>query len=82
MYRVPRQRVPEQLAAAAGPERWACYAVEDAAGDFAGLTGIVANSAVPERPQAGQTGVEPAHHTGRETAAPLLQPGARRRMLW
>lgn len=51
----------EQAAAAAGLERWACYAIEDATGDFVGLTDIVVNSAVPERLQVGNTGVEPAH---------------------
>jgi mycothiol synthase len=51
----------EQASAAAGLERWACYAVDDASGDFVGLTDVVVNSAVPERVQIGSTGVEPAH---------------------
>jgi mycothiol synthase len=51
----------ERTAAAAGMERWAYYAVEDAAGDFVGLTDIVLNSATPERVHIGSTGVEPAH---------------------
>jgi mycothiol synthase len=51
----------ERAAAAAGMDRWACYAVEDAVGDFVGLTDIVVNSAVPERVHIGSTGVEPAH---------------------
>lgn len=56
-----RLKEEEQAAAAAGVERWAYYAVEDASGDFAGLTDIVVNSAVPERLHVGSTGVEPAH---------------------
>ena len=54
-------REQEQAAAAAGLERWACYAVEDATGDFVGLTDIVVNSSVPDRLHVGNTGVEPAH---------------------
>jgi len=51
----------EQAAAAAGLDRWAYYAVDDAGGDFVGLTDIVVNPAVPERLQVGSTGVESAH---------------------
>jgi GNAT superfamily N-acetyltransferase len=51
----------EHAIAAAGLERWACYAVEDATGDFVGLTDIVVDSAVPERLQVGNTGVAPEH---------------------
>jgi mycothiol synthase len=54
-------REQEQAAAAAGLERWACYAVEDATGAFVGLTDIVVSSAVPERLQVGNTAVDPAH---------------------
>lgn len=56
-----RLKEEEQTAAAAGLERWACYAVDDATGDFVGLTDIVVSSAVPERVQIGNTAVEPAH---------------------
>jgi GNAT superfamily N-acetyltransferase len=51
----------ERAAATAGLERWACYAVNDATGDFVGLTDIVVNSAAPERVHVGNTAVEPAH---------------------
>lgn len=54
-------REQEKAAAAAGLERWACYAVEDGTGAFVGLTDVVVNSAVPERLQVGNTGVNPAH---------------------
>jgi GNAT superfamily N-acetyltransferase len=56
-----RLKEEEQAAAAAGLERWAYYAVDEAAGDFVGLTDIVVSSAVPERVHVGNTGVEPAH---------------------
>ena len=51
----------ERAAATAGLERWACYAVNDATGDWVGLTDIVVNSAAPERVHVGNTAVEPAH---------------------
>jgi GNAT superfamily N-acetyltransferase len=51
----------EQAAAAAGLERWAYYAVDDATGDFVGLTDIRVSLAEPERVRVGATGVEPAH---------------------
>jgi mycothiol synthase len=56
-----RLREEERAAATAGLERWACYAVDDASGDFVGLTDIVVNSAAPERVYVGNTAVEPAH---------------------
>jgi GNAT superfamily N-acetyltransferase len=56
-----RLKEEERAAAAAGLERWACYAVNDATGDFVGLTDIVVNSAAPERVHVGNTAVEPAH---------------------
>jgi mycothiol synthase len=58
----PRQLIQEeQAAAAAGLERWACYAVDDASGEFVGLTDIVVDTAAPERVRVGNTGVAPAH---------------------
>jgi mycothiol synthase len=56
-----RLREEEQAAAAAGLDRWAYYAVDDATGDFVGVTDIMINPAVPERVYVGSTGVEPAH---------------------
>lgn len=58
----PQQlREEEQAAAAAGMQRWAYYAIEDASGDFVGLTDVMVNSAVPERIHVGNTAVDPAH---------------------
>ena len=54
-------REEERAAAAAGQERWAYYAIEDATSDFVGLTDIVVNAAVPERIHVGNTAVHPAH---------------------
>ena len=54
-------RDAEQSALAAGFERWACYAVDDATGDFVGLTDIAVYPAEPERVHVGNTAVEPAH---------------------
>jgi mycothiol synthase len=54
-------REAEQSAQAAGFERWACYAVDDATGDFVGLTDITVYPAEPERVSVGNTGVDPAH---------------------
>jgi mycothiol synthase len=51
----------EQASAAAGMERWAYYAVDDATDDFVGLTDIRVSPAEPERVRVGATGVEPAH---------------------
>jgi GNAT superfamily N-acetyltransferase len=56
-----RLKQEEQAAAAAGLERWAYYAVDNATGDFVGLTDVVVSSAAPERVQVGNTAVEPAH---------------------
>lgn len=51
----------ETAGVAAGLERWACYAVDDATADFVGLTEIVLRRAVPERVYVSSTGVDPAH---------------------
>jgi mycothiol synthase len=57
----PVPGLEERAAAAAGLERWAYYAVNDATGDFVGLTDILVNPAAPERVHVGNTAVEPAH---------------------
>src|SRR6266566_461458 len=56
-----RLKQEERAAATAGLERWACYAVHDATGDYVGLTDIVVNSAAPARVHVGNTAVKPAH---------------------
>lgn len=55
-----RQPLEQVLALARGIPA-ACYAVDDATGDFVGLTDIVVSSASPERVWVGNTAVEPAH---------------------
>jgi hypothetical protein len=57
----------EQAAATPGLERWACYAVDDATGEFVGLTDIAVNSAVPQTVHVGK------HRGG--PGAPWPRPG-------
>lgn len=54
-------RDQERAVTAAGFERWALYAVEEATGRFVGLTDVGIYRAAPERIHVGNTGVEPAH---------------------
>ena len=51
----------EDAALAAGEERWAYYAVEEATGRFAGLTTIAIRPGMPDRVHVGDTAVDPAH---------------------
>ncbi len=51
----------EDAGEAAGEERWAYYAVENATGRFAGLTDITIRPSLPDRVFVGDTGVDPAH---------------------
>ena len=51
----------EQAAAAAGMRRWVCYAVDDATGDFVGLTTISFSPAQHELIRIFNTAVDPAH---------------------
>ena len=51
----------EDAGEAAGEERWAYYAVENATGQFAGLTDITIRPSLPDRVFVGDTGVDPAH---------------------
>jgi GNAT superfamily N-acetyltransferase len=56
-----RFRQDERAEEAAGIDRWAYYAVEDATGDLIGLSDIFIGSAGPERVDIGQTVVKAAH---------------------
>jgi mycothiol synthase len=51
----------ERADEAAGRQRWAYYAVEEATGRFVGLTDINVRPATPDRVDVGATAVEPAH---------------------
>jgi len=51
----------ETAEAAAGIERWAYYAVEEATGQFVGLTDIHILAGIPDRVDVGASAVEPAH---------------------
>ena len=53
-------RAYEAAAAAAGEQRWAYYAVEEATGEFVGLTDITLRPGSPDRVWVGDTAVEPA----------------------
>lgn len=54
-------RDQERAVTAAGFERWALYAVEEATGRFVGLTDVGIYRAAPERIHVGNTVVEPDH---------------------
>lgn len=53
-------RAYEAAAAASGEQRWAYYAVEEATGQFVGLTDITQRPGSPDRVWVGDTGVEPS----------------------
>lgn len=51
----------DQAAEDAGEQLWACYAVEEASGQFVGLSTLNFRPGEPDRAHVGDTAVEPAH---------------------